>query len=145
MKTLAGVTFKIQDERGKVIFTKDVPFEFEMNVIQLMERAFVLAQTVKTPDPFQYTLQYYGYSKTPGFPGYLGYEIEQVNGLPPVDAQSDYYWALWIDNQLCLEGAGTIRPDFGSTVSLRYTKIKGGAANLPARTSAILARKARHV
>jgi len=65
-------TLRIVDEQGQERFSQSVPFEAELAVRGIMERAFVLGQTTATPDPFDYDLQYYGYSQAAQFPGYLG-------------------------------------------------------------------------
>ncbi len=80
MPSYAPFTLQIVDETGKELFNQAVPFEWELDVKQIMERAFVLAQTTAAPDPFVYTVEYYGYSEAAQFPGYLGYEIESICG-----------------------------------------------------------------
>ena len=113
MSSYAPIILRIVDENGKELFSQSVPFEWEIDVKQLMERAFILAQSAATPDPFLYTLEYYGYSEVAKFPGYLGYEIESICGKSNTQK---FYWELLIDGVPSQEGADSMQPQPGSTV-----------------------------
>lgn len=67
------VTVNAIDQNGGKLFEYRVPFFVGMSARQALECAFIVGQAGGSPDPFLYMLQYYGYSKSPEFPGYLGY------------------------------------------------------------------------
>lgn len=84
-----------------------------MSAKQLLERAFVLAQSAEKADPFLYTIEYFGYSQSAQFPGYLGYEIESVAGLPN---NAQFFWDLMLDGVSSTSGADTTVPNPDGTV-----------------------------
>lgn len=138
MNNFEPITLKIVDETGNQIFQQSVPFEVEMDVRTVMERAFILQQSSSTPDPLVYQIQYYGYSEFAGHPGYLGYEIESIHGKP---SNSNYFWKLIIDGITSEEGADSMRPAPGSTVLWEYKSI-ADETQLTARTQVVHARRA---
>ena len=138
MPSYADITIQAIDNDSNQLFSYSVPFEFEINVQQLLERAFVLEQTTSNPDPFVYTVEYFGYSEFEGFPGYLGYEIERIQDLSSND---DFFWQLQVNGAVSSTGADTTFPNPGATVTWQYTSTS--APGLHARTKAIHARRAR--
>jgi len=123
MADYAPITLRIVDEAGKEIFRQDVPFEWEIDVKQIMERAFVLTKTPANPDPLPYSVEYYGYSESDQFPGYLGYEVESIFGKVN---NNRFFWALSINGVLSTEGADSMQPAPGSTVVWQFTPIPAG-------------------
>lgn len=142
MPSYAPFTLRIVDETGKELFNQTVPFEWELDVKQIMERAFVLAQTTTTPDPFLYTVEYYGYSEAAQFPGYLGYEIESICGK---SNNRQFYWALLINGVPSSEGADSMQPGPGSTVLWQFSPIPANQQELAPRTRAVHLRRAARV
>ncbi len=140
MADYAPFTLRIVDDQGKELFSQSVPFEAELDVRGVMERAFVLSQTAAAPDPFFYDLQYFGYSESAQFPGYLGYEVESICGKAN---NQQFFWALSINGTLSQEGADSMQPGPGSTVLWTYTPIPASPQQLPARTREVHARRAR--
>ena len=132
MPDYAPILLRIVDEQGQELFRQTVPFEFELDVKQVMERAFVLAQTPANPDPLVYEVQYYGYSESPQFPGYLGYEIESIQGKPNIDQQ--FYWDLKINGAVSQEGADSMQPGPGAEVLWEYTPVLAGQLTARAQT-----------
>jgi len=113
-----------------------------------MEAAFVLNQPTgaagaTNPDPFLYTVEFYGYSESAQFPGYLGYEIESIglkkDAMKPSNDQ--YYWELSVNTVPSTAGPDTNFPGPGSTVQWTYTAITP-ATPLAARTQVVHARRA---
>lgn len=120
MAAYPPITLRAIDDKGNVLFEYEVPFEFGINAKQLLERAFVLAQRPAKADPFLYTVEYYGYSQSPQFPGYLGYEIESIANLP---GNSSFYWDLILDGVSSTTGADTTYPNPGGTIVWQYTPV----------------------
>lgn len=137
------VTIRAITDQNDILFEYRVPFEFEVSAKRLLERAFVLGQVLdKTPDPFQYTMEYYGYSYNPQLPGYLGYEIESFAknnvSYPNTD---QFYWELIVDGVASSTGADTAYPNPGGSVVWQYQAIAADAQNLSARSKEIHRRR----
>lgn len=121
MITYDPVTIEAIDDEGNSLFKYAVPFEMKISALQLMERAFVLVQQVSPkPDPFLYTVEYYGYSQSAQFPGYLGYEIESIGNLQNSDTG---YWELLLNGQVSSTGADTTYPNPGGLILWKYLTI----------------------
>src|SRR5580700_1167597 len=144
MSDYAPITLQVVDETGKMLVNLTVPFSLGMDVKQIMEAAFVVAQTPAIADPFLYTVEFYGYSENPKFPGYLGYEIESIGltptGLKPTNDQ--YYWKLSVNGIDSQTGADTTLPAPGSTVLWTYTPVPANPSQLPPRTKVVQSRRA---
>jgi hypothetical protein len=133
------ITLRAVDNTNKQLFEYSVPFTSEITALQVMEQAFVLAQTHTTSDPFLFTLEYYGYSQSVPYPGYLGYEVESIAGLP---SNSQFYWELLVNGVASSSGANTTYPNPGSTVTWQYTAIPSAPANLSRRAELVQKRHA---
>ena len=142
MANYAPITLRVLDETGQELFAQSVPFELELDVRGVMERAFVLSQTTPQPDPLIFELQYYGYSEVAQYPGYLGYEVEDICGKPN---NQQFYWALTIDGVLSSEGADSMQPGPGSMVVWQYTPLPTDPQKLAARTRIIHSRRAERI
>jgi len=136
----APITLQVVDENSNELFSQSVPFEPEMDVKQVMERAFVLSQSESTPDPLVFTLQYYGYSRTSQFRGYLGYEVESICKRTN---NQEYYWELLVNGVPSQEGADLEQPNSGANVIWRYTKIPPTAKDFSFRLRATQSRHTR--
>jgi len=143
MPTSVPKPVKVQIQDGtstppKTLYEYEVPFEWEMDALDLLERAFAFNQTAQSADPFIFTLRYYGYSRNAQFPGYLGYEIENFSdprtGKPfPTDK---HFWELLVDGQIATVGADTMRPEPGSTVTWSYQSFENSPPSLRSTTIA---------
>ncbi len=140
MSDFSPIALSAVDNLNNTLFQYSVPFRFEITAREALEYAFVLAQTSSTPDPFVFTLQYYGYNESPQFPGYLGYEIESIGQLSNSGA---FYWDLLINGVASLQGADTTYPGPGSAVVWQYTPVPATSAALNQRAAAIQGRRAR--
>ena len=139
MSSYAPITLRVVDENGKELFRQSIPFEWEIDVKQVMERAFILSQSAATPDPLVYTLQYYGYSEAAQFPGYLGYEIESIFTKPN---NQQFYWELLIDGVASQEGADSEQPGPGATVLWQYTPLPANQQGTSRRSRLVQSRRA---
>jgi hypothetical protein len=134
---------QVIDENGNQLFSQSVPYAWEIDVKQIMERAFILSQSDTNPDPLIYTLQYYGYSLAAQLPGYLGYEVESIGTSAGAKANnSQFYWQLLIDGVPSQEGADSEQPRPGSTVMWQYTPVPQNADALSQRSRLLRERRA---
>jgi hypothetical protein len=118
-------TFAIQN----VLDTQTVNLQSQINARELIEETFVQFQSTQVPDPFLYTIDYYGYSQE-GY-GYLGYEIESIGSY--VNGANDNYWVLYVNGSAASVGIDSywVRPN--DQVELLYQNF-GAVANQDATT-----------
>jgi hypothetical protein len=134
MPQYAPITIRAVDDQDHELFSYAVPFEFELSVKQVMERAFVIGQTAGTADPFMYTVEYFGYSESAQFPGYLGYEIESIAQF---QSNGQFYWSLLVNDVSSSSGADTTYPGPGATVLWKYTAVPTAAHEAPGRAGVV--------
>lgn len=120
------VTIEAFDDNNNQLFGFQVPFTWRVNVQELLEQAYILNQTVAQPDPFQYTLEYFGYSQSAQFPGFLGYELESINGF---QTGGDFFWSLSVNGNLSQSGIDTTYPNPGATVTLQFASFATAPAH----------------
>jgi hypothetical protein len=139
MTNFAPITVTAIDDQGTVLFDYVVPFALGISARQALEVAFCLNQTAAKPDPFTFTLEYFGYSEAAQFPGFLGYEVESIGGFAN---SSTAYWELKVNGQVANTGADTTYPNPGGTVRWVFTPITPAPAAAPSpRAAVILARR----
>jgi len=139
MPGYAPYTLRVIDEQGQEMFRETVPFEAELDVRGILERAFIIGQAPNRPDPLVYQLQYYGYSESLQFPGYLGYEVERFWSKASND---QFYWELKINGVAAQDGADSMQPLPGSDVTWVYTPTGAATDRLSGRAKIIHARRA---
>jgi hypothetical protein len=120
------ITLQAIDNEGNVLFRHSVPFSSGVSVRQLLEQAFIEAQSVQDADPFVFTLEFYGYSESAQFPGYLGYEIESIGKFAN---GGEFFWDLMVEDISVPSGADTTFPAPGAVVTWKYTAIVAAAAS----------------
>src|SRR5271155_405096 len=108
MPSFSPITLRAIDSNNSQLFEYVVPFRIGITARQVLEEAFALNQTSATPDPFVFTLEYFGYSESAPFPGYLGYEIESIAGLANIAGK--FYWDLLVNGVPSSSGADTTYP-----------------------------------
>jgi hypothetical protein len=140
MSDFSPITVSAVDNQNNQLFAYTVPFRFEMTAREALESAFMLAQTSAQPDPFVFTLEYFGYSESQQFPGYLGYEIESIGQFANTAA---FYWDLLIDGVSSSHGADTTFPGPGSTVTWQYTAVPSPSSAVSQRASTVQSRRAQ--
>jgi hypothetical protein len=138
MPDLDPIVLRAVDNNSNKLFEYAVPFRPEMTARDVLELAFVMGQKSK-PDPFVYTLQYYGYSESTQFPGYLGYELESLAGLSNT---SGFFWDLLVDGVSAKSGCDTTFPGPGAEVTWQYCSIPAAPASVPRRAALFQSRQA---
>jgi hypothetical protein len=131
------------DNQNNKLFEYDAPFRFEITARKALEYAFAVAQQTASesdPDPFVFTLEYYGYSKSRKFPGYLGYEVESIGNFANGGGS---YWDLLLDDVPSSHGADTTFPGPGSTVKWVYTSAAAPSAATSRRANIIQSHRAQ--
>jgi hypothetical protein len=77
-----------------------VNLQGELTVRELIEAAFVQLQTAAQPDPFVFTIDYYGFDYFQGDASYLGYFIVSIGikGGQTYASTANSYWELLVNN-----------------------------------------------
>jgi len=138
MSHFAPITLRAIDSDNKLLFEYVVAFRMGISARQVLEEAFVLAQTSTAPDPFIFTLEFFGYSEAAQFPGFLGYEIESIGTFAN---NEQFFWDLLIDGVPSTSGADTTYPNPGSTVLWQYTPVSNVQAVVNKRAVIIQSRR----
>jgi hypothetical protein len=138
MLSFSPITLRVIDSNNNQLFEYVVPFRIGINARQVLEEAFALAQTSAAPDPFVFTIEYFGYSESTAFPGYLGYEIESIGGLAN---SGQFYWDLLVNGVPSTSGADTTYPNPGAVVLWQYTPIPAAPSALGNRAAVIQSRR----
>jgi hypothetical protein len=115
------ITLRAIDHKGRLLLEQAVVFRIGITAREVLEEGFVLGQTSTDPDPFVYTLQYFGYSESAAYPGYLGYEVESICQYAN---SPDFFWDLLVNGQPAASGADTTYPNPGSEVTWQYTALQ---------------------
>ncbi len=121
------ITIEAVDESNNTptsLFSYVIPFSQGLDVQDYLERAFVFAQTTKDPDPFVFSLRFYGYDllSVPRT-GFLGYEIESLGkGKTVLTSSAAAYWELFIDGHAAGLGSDLLCPEPGAQVTWRFIR-----------------------
>jgi hypothetical protein len=77
-----------------------INLQAELTVRELIEAAFVQLQTAAQPDPFVFTIDYYGFDYFQGDTSYLGYFIVSIGtkGGQTYASGANSYWELPVNN-----------------------------------------------
>jgi len=126
------------DDKGHKLFSFRVELTSRLSVQSLLDKTFIEHQRPKRPDPFNFTVSYFGYSKNKKFPGYLGYEIDSIEDFK---SSVSAYWSVSINSIPASHGIDTTFPGPGDTVTLRFIRIAARDTGRNARESAIISRR----
>jgi Domain of unknown function (DUF4430) len=103
----------------------------------MLEHTFVESQTSISPEPFRFNLEYFGFSKTDAFHGYLGYELESIGEL---HSGPSAYWSLSLNGRPSDHGIDSTYPGPGDRVTFQYVATAGTGRT--ARETVIASRRA---
>jgi hypothetical protein len=131
------VVIEALESSGKTIFKHTVPAGLRLSVRSLLEHAFVESQTSASPEPFRFSLEYFGFSKTAAFHGYLGYELESIGELRSEPAA---YWSFSLNGRPSDRGIDSTYPGPGDRVTFQYVTTAGTGRT--AREAVIISRRA---
>src|SRR5258708_36993377 len=79
-----------------ILTPQTLSLQAEVTARELVEATFIQLQTDKNPDPFKFTIDYFGYDHYQGVTSYLGYFNVSVNQFV-TDANN--YWDLYVDGK----------------------------------------------
>jgi hypothetical protein len=125
---------------NNILATQAVNLQTEMNVRELMEATFVLLQTAQNPDPFKFTLEYYGYDYFQGVTNYLGYFIVSIGTYA---STANGYWDLYVNGQASTVGIDTYLVQPNDKIELKWITTPPTPTTMAARMHQAKARRAQ--
>lgn len=138
MADFTPIDLAVIDNNGTTLFSASVPFSTGMTARNVLEQGYIAAQTPTNIDPIDFTLEFFGYSENPQYPGFLGYEIDSMGGLP---GNAQFYWELLIGGVMSQTGADTTYPAPGASVTWQYVAIGTPLAAASPRAELLHARR----
>lgn len=124
-----------------------VSLQAELTVRELIEAAFIQLQTANQPDPFVFTIDYYGYDYFQGDTSYLGYFIVSIGtkGGQTYASSPNSYWELLVNGTPSDVGMDSRLVKPNDQVRLEwYTPPQGSAAKgIGGRVQSVRTRRAR--
>lgn len=100
-----------------VLSPQTVSLQAELTARQLIEAVFVQFQTDASPDPFKFTIDYFGYDHYQGVTTYLGYFIVSINDLV---SDANNYWDLVVNSKPASLGMDSYLVQPGDRVELKW-------------------------
>jgi hypothetical protein len=136
------ITIEAIDDKEQSLFVYSCPSSLRLNVQSILDQAFAGLQSAAKPDPFRFSISYFGYSKDPAYPGYLGYEIESINDCV---TSANAYWSLSLNDQASDHGIDTTFPGPADKVMLRFVTVGAAASGRNIREKSIIARRLERI
>ena len=99
----------------------DLPAEFTAR--DLVEAAFIKLQTDQKPDPFKFTIDYFGYDHYQGVNSYLGYFVVSIDQY--VTGASNY-WDLYVNGKASAVGMDSYLVQPNDVVELKWIAVPAG-------------------
>ncbi|SRR5258708_31531560 len=120
-----------------ILTPQTLSLQAEVTARELVEATFIQLQTDKNPDPFKFTIDYFGYDHYQGVTSYLGYFNVSVNQFV-TDANN--YWDLYVDGKPSQVGTDSylVQPNDQNRTQMDYRSSEhaGRGNSSPARPGA---------
>jgi hypothetical protein len=110
----------------------------EMTARELIEAAFVQLQTDQNPDPFKFTIDYFGYDHYQGITSYLGYFIVSINQYV---TGANNYWDLYVNGNPSQVGMDSYLVQPNDQVALKWIAVGPGAQGVAAHVQRVHTRR----
>jgi Domain of unknown function (DUF4430) len=125
---------------NNILSAQTVSLQTEMNVRELIEATFVQLQTAQHPDPFKFTIEYYGYDYYQGILNYLGYFIVSINQYASTPSA---YWDLYVNGKSSQIGMDSYLIQPNDQIELKWIITPPVPASMAARIQRVKARRAQ--
>jgi hypothetical protein len=109
-----------------------------MNVRELVEATFVQLQSDALHDPFNFTIDYYGFDFFGGVSSYLGYFVVSI-GKYASDANN--FWDLYVNGKPAGVGIDSYAVQAGDNVELKWMPTAKMNKEMAARMERVRARR----
>ncbi len=110
----------------------------EMTARELIEGAFVQLQTDQNPDPFKFTIDYFGYDHYQGVTSYLGYFIVSIDQYV---TGANNYWDLYVNGNPSQVGLDSYLVQPNDQIELRWIAVGPEAQGVAAHVQRVQTRR----
>lgn len=121
-----------------VLSPQTIDLQSEVTARELIEAAFVQLQTDASPDPFKFTIDYFGYDHFQGVSSYLGYFIVSINQYA---SGLNNYWDLFVNNNPSPLGMDSYLVQPNDLIELKWMPSTAAAKGVGARIQAVRMRR----
>ena len=122
-----------------ILPAQTVNLQAELTARELVEATFVQLQTNQHPDPFNFTIGYFGYDHYQGVTSYLGYFIVSINQFV---TGANNYWDLYINGNPSQIGMDSYLVQPNDQVELKWITVPPSAQGVAAQVQRVQARRA---
>jgi uncharacterized protein DUF4430 len=123
-----------------VLTPQAVALQAELTARELVEAVFVQLQTDQNPDPFKFTISYYGYDHYQGVTSYLGYFIVSINQYV---TGATNYWDLYVNGKASMVGMDSYLVQPNDQIELKWITVPASGQGVAARVQRVQARRAQ--
>jgi hypothetical protein len=121
-----------------ILNSQTIALQSELTVRELVERMFVQLQTDQTPDPFKFTVDYFGYDHYQGVTSYLGYFIVSINQFV---SGPTAYWDLYVNGKPSQVGMDSYLVQPNDNVELKWISVPTSTTGVGARIQHVQSRR----
>lgn len=121
-----------------ILKPQTIALQSEITARELVERTFVQLQTDQTPDPFKFTIDYFGYDHYQGVTSYLGYFIVSVDKYVSGPAA---YWDLYVNGKASQVGMDSYLVQPNDDIELKWISIPTDSQGVGGRVQRVQARR----
>jgi hypothetical protein len=125
-----------------ILTPQTISLQAELTVRELVEAVFVQLQTAKNPDPFKFTIDYFGYDHYQGVTSYLGYFIVSINNYV---TGANNYWDLYVNGAASLVGMDSYLVQPNDRIELKWITIPANAPGVSHQVQRVQARRGASV
>jgi hypothetical protein len=126
-------------EIDNILPAQTVNLTAELTARELIEATFVQLQTDQNPDPFKFTIDYFGYDHYQGVTSYLGYFIVSINQYV---TGANNYWDLYVNGNPSQVGMDSYLVQPNDQIELKWIPVAAGAQGAAAHVQRVHARRA---
>jgi hypothetical protein len=123
-----------------ILTSQTIALQCELTARELVERTFVQLQTDQTPDPFKFTVDYFGYDHYQGVTSYLGYFIVSIDKFVSGPAA---YWDLYVNGTPSQVGMDSYLVQPNDNVELKWISVPTTTQGVGARVQRAQSRRLR--
>ncbi len=122
-----------------ILTPQTISLQAEVTARELVEAAFIQLQTDQNPDPFKFTIDYFGYDHYQGVTSYLGYFIVSINQFV-IDTNN--YWDLYVNGKPSQVGMDSYLVQPNDQIELKWITVSRNMVGVATRVQRVHARRA---
>jgi hypothetical protein len=121
-----------------ILTAQTISLQAEITARELVEATFVQLQTNQNPDPFKFTIDYFGYDHYQGVTSYLGYFIVSIDQFA---TGPNNYWDLYTNGKPSQVGMDSYLVQPNDQIELKWITIPASGNGVGARVQRVQARR----